>query len=330
MNIVLQTPGSGLRVENNNYVMYLLDQKYTIPPDQVKSITIGKGASITSDVIFKAIENETDIIFVDNLGNPQGRIWSPKYGSISNIRIKQIEFVFTSHATQLIKNILMQKIDNYIAVLLYLMSLNPDAEDKIQRTITALRDYKTKIQSVPDDIIPEVSAQIRGWEGLSAKKYFETIAYILPKEFNFTQRGKPPAKDPINAILNYLYGILYSKIEGALIKAGLDPYVGILHRNEYNRPSLVFDVIEVFRHWADYVAFTLALRNSIDNDTFFLVQEDGTFWLDSLGKKIVIQSFNDYLSEIITFNNLQRSREEYIQYYAHQLADHILAFKSSK
>jgi len=327
MNIVIQTPGSGLKLENNNYVLYLLDQKYTFPPDQVKSITIAKGASISSDAILKAIENETDIIFVDNLGNPQGRIWSPKYGSISTIRINQIEFVFSPKATELIINILTQKIDNFIAILLYLSTVKPQFENNVQRSITALYDYKTKLQNIPIDIISEVAPKIRGWEGQAAKKYFETVAAILPPKFNFTQRGNPPAKDPINAILNYLYGILYSKIEGSLIKAGLDPYVGILHRNEYNRPSLVFDIIELFRHWADYITFTLALRNEIDIDTFFIIQDDGTYWLDSLGKKIVIQAFNDYLSEIITFNNLQRSREEYIQHYAHQLAQQIQNFK---
>lgn len=330
MNIVIQTAGSNLKIENNNFVLSLFDQKYTIPPDQVKSITIGKGASISSDAIFKAIEYEIDIIFTDNLGNPLGRIWSPKFGSISDIRIHQIEFVFSNTATEFIKDIIIQKFDNFIAILLYLLSIKPNTQDKIQRTITAINDYKNKIKNIPNDIIVEVAPKIRGWEGIASKKYFETIAYILPPEYNFKQRGTPPAKDPINAILNYLYGILYSKIEGALIKAGIDPYIGILHRNEYNRPSLVFDIIELFRHWADYVAFSLALKNSIDNDTFFTIHDDNTYWLDNLGKKIIIQAFNDYLSEIITINNINRSREEYIQYFAHQLAQKFLKFKNKK
>ncbi len=326
MNIVIQTPGSALKIINGNFALIVNDQQHLIPPDKVKSITVGKSASITSDAILKAIEKEIDIVFVDNLGHPQGRVWSHKYGSVSSIRIKQTEFVFSPQASQFILQTILNKIDGNIAVLLYLKNLAPDKENQILRSITALNDYKSKISQIKPDIITEIAHTLRGWEGIASKKYFETVAKILPPEYNFNKRGTPPATDPVNAILNYLYGILYSKIEAALIKAGLDPYLGIYHRNDYNRPTLVFDIIEEFRHWADYVTFSFAMHHSIDVDTWFEIKEDGTHWLDYLGKRVVITSFNDYLSEIITINGLPRSRDEHIHIYARQLAQNILHF----
>jgi len=330
MNIVIQTPGASIKIQNGNFLMQINDNTHTFHPDKIKSITISKGAIISSDAITTAIENEIDIIFVDNLGNPIGRIWSHKYGSISTIRIKQTEFVFSTAASQFIIQTLANKIDGNIAILLYLKNLLPQHENLILRTITALNDYKDKINNTPPLIISEIAPTLRGWEGLAAKKYFETIAKILPPHYNFTKRGEPPATDPINAILNYLYGILYSKIEAALIKAGIDPYLGIYHKNDYNRPTLVFDIIEEFRHWADYVAFNLAIHQAIDIDTWFDIKENNSYWLDNLGKRIVITSFNDYLSETININNLQRSREEHILQYAYKLADKIQNFKSTK
>lgn len=37
------------------------------------------------------------------------------------------------------------------------------------------------------------------------------------------------ARDPYNVVLNYLFGVLYSKVEQALVLAGFDVKIGILH-----------------------------------------------------------------------------------------------------
>src|SRR5204862_398077 len=55
------------------------------------------------------------------------------------------------------------------------------------------------------------------------------------------------ATDPLNAALNYGYGILYAQVERALLLAGLDPYAGFLHADRPGKPSLVLDLIEEFR-----------------------------------------------------------------------------------
>ena len=127
-------------------------------------------------------------------------------------------------------------------------------------------------------------------------------------------------------MLNYSYGILYGKIEGALIKAGIDPYVGIFHRDDYNRPVLVFDVIERYRIWADYVVISLAIQKVINNDCY-QIKEDGSYWLENLGKRIVIQSMNDYLEEVINLRGIDRSRTTHIQLYAQDLAQIFKNFK---
>jgi len=120
-------------------------------------------------------------------------------------------------------------------------------------------------------------------------------------------------------LLNYAYGILYGKIEGALIRAGIDPYIGVMHRDEYNRPVLVYDVIERFRVWADYVVFGLASQQVFTSDCY-TIRKDGSYWLENNGKRILIQSFNDYLSEVIKIKGVDRSRVVHIDLYAQSLA----------
>ena len=57
-------------------------------------------------------------------------------------------------------------------------------------------------------------------------------------------------------------------------------------------------------------------------------QENGQVLLDGLGKRIVIQSVNDYLAEIIKISGLERSRAEHINLFSHKLATFFKEFKN--
>src|SRR5699024_8119722 len=131
------------------------------------------------------------------------------------------------------------------------------------------------------------------------------------------KRDRMPAKDPFNALLNYAYGMLYSKVEGALIKAGIDPYMGVFHRDDYNRPALVFDVIENYRTWMDYVVFQLAKEEAIPLEAFEKQENTGAILLLPLAKRILIQSVNDFLGEIVTIGK-PLSRLSHIEADAHK------------
>ena len=95
MELVLNTFGTSLNRDNGGFVIKHKDGKQRIPDEGIKSIHIGKGAQITSDAVLLAIENEIEILFLDKTGNPIGRVWSPRYGSISTIRKGQLNFSFT-------------------------------------------------------------------------------------------------------------------------------------------------------------------------------------------------------------------------------------------
>lgn len=325
MELILNTFGTSLVRENNAFVIVHKDGKQRVMPDQVKSIAISKGAKISSDAALLAIENEIDVMFVDNTGKPLGRLWSVKYGSISTVRRKQLDFTFSSQAVEWIKKIIVQKIDNQSALLLSLEI----SEKELSPALNKLADYKKKISGIRGDVVSEVGPGLRGWEGAASKVYFDVISSCVPEESRFSVRSKHPATDPFNCLLNYGYGILYGKIEGALIRAGIDPYVGVFHRDDYNRPVLVFDIIEKYRVWIDYVVINLSMQRVITEDCFS-VKEDGSYWLEALGKRILIQSVNDYLDEVVKMEGLERSRGNHIGIFAQKLATYFMNFKSKE
>jgi CRISPR-associated endonuclease Cas1 len=55
------------------------------------------------------------------------------------------------------------------------------------------------------------------------------------------------ATHPINAMLNYAYGVLESQVRMQVVAAGIDPTIGILHGNARGQHGLVFDLMEPLR-----------------------------------------------------------------------------------
>lgn len=326
MELVLNTFGTSLSRDNEGFIITHKDGRKRLPVIGIKSIQIGKGVQITSDAVMLAIENEIEILFIDNAGQPVGRVWSSKYGSISTIRKGQLNFTFTNDALVWIKEVISQKIENQQALLLMMQTHDKNTDGIRNKSIFRLEDYRRKIKELDGKFVSDVAPKLRGWEGVASKIYFETLNTFIPEEYRFASRSQHPAMDIVNALLNYGYGLLYGKIEGALIKAGIDPYVGILHRDDYNSPVLVYDVIELYRVWVDYVVYSLVIQKVITDD-FYSIGEDGSFWLEGLGKRILIQSLNDYLDEVVTIHGVSRSRYVQLQLYMQSLAQMFKKYK---
>ena len=325
MELVLNTYGVSLNRDNEGFVITTQDGRQRVPAEGIKSIQISRGAQISSDAVMLAVEHEIEVIFMDKGGTPIGRIWSPRYGSISTIRKGQLNFTFTHDALDWIKGVIMQKMENQQALMLLFKTDSAEDAALVEKNIRRIDDYRNKVCRLEGDVVNDVAPTLRGWEGQASHIYFSTINRFLPEAFRFEKRSQHPATDVTNAFLNYGYGLLYGKIEGALIKAGIDPYIGILHRDDYNRPVMVYDVIELYRIWVDYVVYTLLSQNAI-TDEFYSVRPDGSYWLEPLGRRVLIQSLNDYLDEKVTQHGQVRSRMTHLTLYVQDLAQKLKSY----
>ncbi len=319
MDLIINTFGVSLSKDNEGFVISNHDGVQRVPIAGIRSIQLSRGAQITSDAVLLAIENEIEVIFSDSSGNPLGRIWSPKYGSISTIRKGQLSFTFKHDAVEWIKGVVMKKIQNQQAMMLMMCPKDSLSQSTVDKSVNRLEDYRHKIMGLEGEIVSDISSTLRGWEGVSSKIYFDTLNLFLPEKYRFQTRTQHPAMDIANSMLNYGYGLLYGRIEGILIKAGIDPYVGVLHRDDYNRPVLVYDVIELYRVWIDYVVFSLLWQDVITEE-HYSVRSDGSYWLEPLGRRVLIQSVNDYMEEVIEEKGIQRSRATQIVLYVQNLA----------
>lgn len=327
MEIVLNTFGTALSCENDGLVVKTDRGKKRLPQYGVSSILIGPGVSVTSNAVLHAIEREIELHFVTRGGDMKGLVWSHKYGSISTIRKGQLAFAQSVDAVEWIVGVITRKLENQQALLLMLDSVDDRGRRVVESSIKRIGGYLEKLKSVFGATVRDVASELRGIEGNAARHYFTALSASLPVRYRFDERSQHPARDPANALLNYGYGILYGKVEAALIKAGIDPYVGVLHRDEYNRPVLAYDVIEQYRVWVDYVVVQLLMQSAVD-DCYYSVDEAGACWLEPLGRRVMIQSLNDYMDEVVTQRDGERrNRVNHIQQEAYELARRLRAAK---
>lgn len=121
--------------------------------------------------------------------------------------------------------------------------------------------------------------------------------------------------------------MLYPAVEGAVFAAGLDPYMGVLHAEGYDRPALTFDLIEPFRPWADELLVDLCHEAALDIRHF--EPRDGGWWVGKAAKAVLIPRFNDFLMAEREADGITRSVRNHIYDYAGQLADHIRAWHTA-
>ena len=77
-----------------------------------------------------------------------------------------------------------------------------------------------------------------GLESAASRIYFSCLSRLVPPEGAFDGRSRRPPKDLANAALSYAYAILLAECTGALLAAGLEPSLGVLHASTDKRPSL--------------------------------------------------------------------------------------------
>lgn len=271
MKLVLNTPGLYLCRRGECFLIQEEKEKKEFAAVKVDQIMITTHAALTTDAIELALENNIDIIFLKGTGQPMGRVWHSKLGSISTIRRKQLFLQENSFGLLLIKEWLVEKMDNQMRVLNKLAANRRDEERReiIKAALEKIQKQMENIKSIPsNETVDSVRGSILGYEGTAGRVYFETLGKLIPEKYCFEGRSRNPALDQFNCMLNYSYGILYSSVEKACIIAGLDPYIGIMHTDNYNKKALVFDLVEMYRGYMDEIVFRLFSTKKVE-DGFF-------------------------------------------------------------
>ena len=321
MQLVINTYGAYLRKSGNCFLVKREDKSFEVAVGKVTSILITTAAYITTDAIKLAVDNNIDIVFLDAHGEPYGRVWHPKLGSTTLIRRRQLEIYDSQEGLNLAKEWGLKKLENQIELLNRLKKTREEKREELERHIEDISESRERMKRLRGTIDARRQDML-GLEGKASRSYFEAVSSVMPERYRFAGRSRNPAKDEFNALLNYGYGILYSLVEKACIIAGLDPYVGFLHTDSYNKKSLVFDIIEMFRIYIDETVVYLFSRRMV-KDEFFEPLEQG-MGLAKDGKAALIEAVNKALDETILYRGRNVKTRNTIQMECHRIANGLI------
>lgn len=134
-----------------------------------------------------------------------------------------------------------------------------------------------------------------GVEGTAARLYFGRFGALLRTgsmgdRFRFEERNRRPPRDPVNAVLSFVYTLLVKDTTVATFAAGLDPFVGVYHRPGFGRPALALDLAEEFRPLIGDSTVMTALNNGELTPSDF-VERAGAVSLTDGGRRKTIAAY---------------------------------------
>ena len=321
MNLMINTFGAYVHRRGEMFAVKIEGKTQEIAARKVRSILITTGASFSTDAIQLAVENNIDVIFMDKYGDPYGRVWHGRPGSTTSIRRAQLRLADTPNGGVLALGWTLRKLDNQLELLEKARKKRTRLSAELTAKLDELRVLRTQITSVQGNL-DDIRMTLMGLEGRAGRVYWQAINLLLPDQFQFQVRSRNPAQDEFNCLLNYAYGVLYGSVERACILAGLDPYVGFVHTDHYNKPSLVFDLIECYRIWADETVVSLFAARQVNKEMFDPLHNGLT--LNAQGKIILMQRFEQYLDESLRYRNRNIKRRDTIQFDCYQIANKLL------
>jgi CRISP-associated protein Cas1 len=305
-------------------------RKLSIPIHHLESICVFGQGTVSPSALDLCWEHGVAVNFLSEYGQFRARMTGV---SDTSVVLRRTQFRIADDpgkCAALARQIVAGKIQNARNSLLRAARETDDTGERseLEKVTHSLARQIRDLASIASAGKPYNLDVIRGAEGLAAQSYFSVFTLMLKQQrtaFEFTSRTRRPPRDRMNCLLSFLYALLRHDCVAALTSAGLDPFVGFLHADRPNRPSLALDLMEEFRPWlADRLAVTLINRQQIAA-THFVQREGGAVEFAEAGRKLVIKAYQerkqDMLNHPLLEQNLRLAQMPFVQ--ARILARHL-------
>jgi len=256
--------------------------------------------SISPFLVHRCAEDGRSLVWLGRNGRFKARVEGPTRGNVLLRRAQHLALSHPEQPSRIARQIVAAKIQNSRQILLRAARESDDESDQLP-----LKEAAARLAM----ILPRLKAcddlnEIRGAEGDAARTYFGVFGHMVRGDrahLGPEGRTRRPPRDPVNAVLSFLYALLRAECASALEGVGLDPQVGYLDALRPGRPALALDLMEELRPvLADRLAITLVNRRQLGKGDFEGTP-GGAVHLTEDGRKTVIVAY-------------QRRKEETIQH----------------
>lgn len=325
MRLLVNKPGLLIGVKSGMIVVKERGKQIAeAAPTQISRVIVTTRGAVISSAFLRLIGRyRIPLVVLSGTGFPVVKLSGVKGGAV---KLKKMQYRAQSSfkAVYLARRMAWGKIVNQKTILYHAaksrMKTQPRSAKALLDASRQIGWIADQLRSVEEDNLEKARLEIMRLEADAAKIYWELFRMLLPEKVSFPGRRKrfDEPKGSVNILLNYCYGLLASEVLLAVEYAGLEPYIGFLHKDSPRRPALVMDLMEEFRQpIVDRAVLRLARR--VNPDT--LVQEER---LTREGRFQIVKAFYNRLDEKVTFQNRTLPIGDHILLQARRLALFIL------
>ena len=262
-----------------------------LPVHSIKSIFCFGNVKVSPFLLGFCAEKNIGLAFFTEYGRFLARMQGKQSG---NVLLRRAQYKLSEKAPlPIARNIIAAKIVNSRAVLQRQVR-NYENTSQLERAISRLKHSLEQARNCR-----EIDS-LRGIEGEAASVYFSVFSQFLRNsDFKFEGRNRRPPKDPVNAMMSFLYSIFGQDVSAALQGVGLDPQVGFLHVDRPGRDSLAQDLLEEFRaSCVDRLVLALINRKQISVKGF-TTESSGAVNMDDDTRKALLVAYQEKKQEEI-------------------------------
>lgn len=270
----------------------------TIPLINLDSIVCFGNIYVSPFLLGAAPEYNITISFLSETGKFLARVQGPVAG---NVLLRKAQYRVSDDkdkSARLAKYFMIGKIANQKTVLQRSVR---DHKEKVNVSLlqSAIEDLSRSLEKIEKEVDLD---KLRGIEGDAAETYFSAFDELITsqkEDFKFEGRNRRPPLDNVNAMLSYVYTLLYHDMISACEVVGLDPAVGFMHRDRPGRLSLALDLMEEFRaFFADRLVLSLINRKEV-NASQFEKTASGAVIMNEAARKTVIKAYQEKKAVVV-------------------------------
>jgi CRISPR-associated protein Cas1 len=287
--LYIQRQGSYLRLEHDTLKVDVEGKTAAqIPLHHLGGLVVFGNVLLSPYLIHRCADDGRSVVWLTQSGRFKARLFAPTSGNVLLRRAQHAALDTPDFALTLAQRMVAGKLQNARTVL-----LRAARESTTPETATALREA-AKLHEGTLLRLPRLREldEVRGAEGDAARSYFSVLNSMIRsthEAFTFSGRNRRPPRDPVNALLSFVYGMLRNECASALEGVGLDPQVGFLHALRPGRPALALDLMEELRApLADRFVLTLINLGQVKPGGFVTRPGGAVEMLEETRKTLVV------------------------------------------
>jgi CRISPR-associated protein Cas1 len=240
--IILDSLGSYLGMEKGAFTVKDKEgniQRFPLFEKEIGEVILKSGNSVSTGALASLGFWDIDVLIMTQRGRPVAMLKALDDDSHVKTRVSQYEALKNRKGLEIAKKLVLAKIQGQNQVL---------RKYGLRQLDFAMIE---RVKNLELESLSRLRRKLSTYEGHCSNAYFQQIFSLFPESLRPEHRRTFKAYDGLNNLFNLGYELLSWKVHKALVNAKLEPFLGFLHSEQFDKPSLVCDLMELYRFLVD-------------------------------------------------------------------------------